>query len=225
MNEKDKRAIIQRYNENLKKYGYSPKTLEWFKNRQHIRFKALSEIGDLDNSSILDVGCGFGDLYGFLIKKGLNIEYTGYDINENLIEIAKEVYPDAHFEVKDIEEDKTNEKFDWVFSCGIFNNKLSDNASFIQSMLKKMFKLCNKGVAADFMSAYVDFKNEGTYYAKPEEIFKFCKTLSRRVLLRHDYMPFEFCVYVYKDDRINKRNVFTEFDNLSKRNKGTRFAK
>ena len=211
MNEKDKQAMIQRYSENLKKYGYSPKTLEWFKNRQHIRFKALSEIGDLDNSSILDVGCGFGDLYGFLIKKGLSIKYTGYDINENLIEIGREVYPDAHFEIKDIEEDKTNEKFDWVFSCGIFNNKMSDNEFFIQNMLKKMFELCSKGVAADFMSTYVDFKNEGAYYANPEEIFKFCKFLSRRVLLRHDYMPFEFCIYVYKNERINKRNVFIEF--------------
>ena len=214
MNEKDKQAIIQRYNENLKKYGYSPKTLEWFKNRQHIRFKALSEIGDLDTCSILDVGCGFGDLYGFLIKRGFkNITYTGYDINENLIKIAREVYPDAHFEVKEIEKDKTNDKFDWVFSCGIFNNKLSDNASFIRSMLKRMFEQCNKGVAADFMSTYVDFKNEGAYYANPEEVFEFCKTLSRRVLLRHDYMPFEFCVYIYKDERINKKNVFTEFDN------------
>lgn len=212
MNEKDKQAIIQRYSENLKKYGYSPKTLEWFKNRQPIRFKALSEIGDLNNCSILDVGCGFGDLYGFLIKKGLSIKYMGYDIYENFIKIARKVYPDAHFEVKDIEEDKINEKFDWVFSSGIFNNKMTDNASSIRSMLKRMFKLCNKGVAADFMSTFVDFKSKGAYYANPEVVFGFCETLSRRVLLRHDYMPFEFCIYIYKDDKINERNVFTEFD-------------
>jgi len=212
MNKKDKQAIIRYYNENLEKYGYSPKTLGWLKNRHYVRYRVLSEIGNLNNCSILDVGCGFGDLYGFLIKKGLNIRYTGYDINENFIKIAKRVYPNARFEVKDIEEDKINDKFDWVFSCGIFNIKISDNKSFIQNMLKRMFELCNKGVAADFMSSYVDIEREGLYYAKPEEIFKFCKTLSRRVLLRHDYMPFEFCVYIYKDDRINKRNVFTEFD-------------
>lgn len=80
-------------------------------------------------------------------------------------------------------------------------------------MLMKMFELCNKGVAANFVSSYVDFRNENLYYAKPEEIFSFCKTLSRRMVLRHDYMPFEFCIYIYKDDRINnKRNVFGEFD-------------
>jgi len=101
---------------------------------------------------------------------------------------------------------------DWIFSSGVFDFKLSDNKSFIQNMFKKMFKICNKGVAADFMSSYVDFKNEKANYASPEEIFSFCKTISRRVTLRHDYMPSEFCVYIYKDDRINKRNVFEEYE-------------
>jgi len=85
-----------------------------------------------------------------------------------------------------------------------------------------MFEACNKGVAADFMSGYVDFKNKDAYYASPEEIFSFCKTLSRRVTLRHDYMPFEFCVYVYKNDNgINKKNIFTEF-NKGRNNLATR---
>lgn len=212
MKEEEKRATIERYNERLKKYGYDPKTLGWFKGRQTIRFEILSEIGDLNNCSILDIGCGFGDFCGFLIKKGLNVEYTGYDINPNLIRIAREVYPKAHFEVKDIEEEEINKVFDWVFSSGAFNFRLSNNEGFIRSMLRSMFQLSKKGVAADFMSAYVDFKNEEAYYAKPEEIFSFCKTLSKRLLLRHDYIPFEFCVYIYKNDSINERNVFREFD-------------
>lgn len=211
MKEEEKRAAIERYNERLKKYGYDPKTLGWLKSRQTVRFEILSEIGDLNNCSILDIGCGFGDFYGFLIKKGLNVEYTGYDINPNLIKIAREVYPIARFEVKDIEEE-VNKVFDWVFSSGVFNFRLSDNEGFIRSMLRRMFQLSKKGVAADFMSTYVDFKNGEAYYAKPEDIFSFCKTLSKRVSLRHDYMPFEFCVYIYKNDRINEKNIFTAFD-------------
>ena len=211
----EKLAAIERYNERLKKYGYDPRTLGWLKGRQPVRFKVLSEIGDLNGCSILDVGCGFGDLYGFLIKRGLNIAYTGIDINSNLIEIARKKYPDACFEIKDILIDEINQKFDYILLSGVFNFKLSDNKTFIQNMLKKMFELCNKGVAADFMSTYVDFKNADAYYASPEQIFSFCKALSRRVVLRHDYMPFEFCVHVYKDDKVNERNVFKEFgDNL-----------
>ena len=213
MKEENKKAIITRYNERLKIYGYDPRALGWFKGRQHIRFKVLSEIGDLNNCSILDVGCGFGDLYGFLIKSGLNIRYTGYDINPDIIKIAKEVYPNAHFEVKDIEKEEIHDNFDWVFASGVFEFKLPDNKLFIQNMLRRMFEICNKGVAVDFISSYVDFRNEEAYYVSPEEMFSFCKTFSKRVLLRHDYMPYEFCIYIYKDDRINERNVFVEFDN------------
>lgn len=212
MKEEDKKAIIKRYNERLKIYGYDPRALGWFKGRQPIRFKVLSEIGNLNNCSILDVGCGFGDLCGFLIKRGLNIRYTGYDINSNLIKIAKEIYPDALFEVKDIEKEEINDNFDWIFASGVFEFKLSDDKLFVQSMLRKIFEICNKGVAVDFISDYVDFKNEEANYASPGEIFSFCKTLSRRVTLRHDYMPFEFCVYIYKDDKINERNVFEEYE-------------
>lgn len=209
MNEMEKQKVIERYNKRLQKYGYDPKTLGWFKNRQPIRFQVLSEIGDLHNCSILDVGCGFGDLYGFLVKGGYsNIKYTGVDINPRLIEIAEKVHPGVRFEVKDFQEDHVEGSFDWVFSSGIFNFRLPDNTSFIQAMLKKMVRMCKRGVAADFLSSYVDFKNEGAYYTCPEDIFRFCRALSKRIALRHDYMPFEFCVYIYKDDRINERNVF-----------------
>lgn len=211
MREEDKKAIINRYNERLKLYGYDQRALGWFKGRQPLRFKVLSEIGDLNKCSILDVGCGFGDLYGFLIKRNLNIEYTGVDINPDLTKVAKEIYPDAHFEVKDIEQENINDNFDWVFASGLFEFKVHDD-EYVQKMLKRMFEICNKGIAADFLSNYVDFKNENAYYASPEEIFSFCKTLSKRVTLRHDYMPFEFCVHVYKDDRVNERNVFAEFE-------------
>ena len=142
----------------------------------------------------------------------MKIKSTRVDINPNLIKIPKEKHLDACFEIKDILIDEINHKFDWALLSGVFNFKLSDNKSFIQNMFKKMFKICNKGVAADFMSTYVDFKNEDAYYASPEQIFSFCKTISKRVMLRHDYMPFEFCVYIYKDDRINERNVFAEFE-------------
>ena len=212
MKESEKKATIERYNRRLEVYGYDPRTLGWLKGRQPIRFEALSQIGDLNNSSILDVGCGFGDLYGFLIKKGLTIKYTGHDINPELIKIAREVYPDAHFAVKDIEEEEIEDRFDWVFESGVFNFKSSHSERFVQNMLRSMFELCRKGVAADFVSSYVDFEDKDAYYASPEEIFAFCKTLSRRVVIRHDYMPFEFCMYIYKDDSINERNVFAEID-------------
>ena len=80
---------------------------------------------------------------------------------------------------------------------------MPDNENFMKNMMKKMHYICKKGVATDFMSDYVDFKDENLYYTHPEDIFKFCKDLSKRVVLRHDYLPFEFCIYVYKNDKMD----------------------
>lgn len=200
--------IVERYNERLRRYGFDPRTLGWFKGRQRLRFHVLSEIGDLNGSSVLDVGCGFGDLYGFLTGRGLKTEYTGIDINPKFIEIAEKTYREAHFEVKDVM--AMEKSFDWVLASGLFEFKVSEEG-YVQKVLKKMFEISNKGVAANFMSSYVDFKQEDAYYADPEEIFSFCKTLTRRITLRHDYMPFEFSIYIYKDDRIDEENVFKGF--------------
>ena len=211
MDEYEKNETIKRYNERLEMYGDDPRSLGWLNGRQHIRFKVLSEIADLNNCTILDLGCGFGDLCGFL-KRNYKVDYTGYDINNNLLEIAKKKYPDARFDVKDILMGQIIEKFDYIISSGVFNFRLSDNTSFTKKMLKKMFEMCDKGVAVDFITDYVDYRNEDLHYTNPEDMFSFCKTLSKRVTIRNDYMPFEFCVYIYKNDSITVNNAFAGFE-------------
>ena len=52
------------------------------------------------HSSILDVGCGFGKISKYLVKKGFVV--TGVDFSENMIELAKEQVPTGIFFVKDI---------------------------------------------------------------------------------------------------------------------------
>ncbi len=207
-----KKDVIRRYNERLAKYGYDPRSLGWLKGRQTVRFTVLSEIGDIKNSCVLDVGCGFGDLYGFFKKIGVKVKYTGCDINSNLIATAKERYPKGKFLVADIDSNAIHGSFDWVFATGVFEFKYPNMLNFVKHMLTKMFNLTKKGVAADFMSSYVDYKGKDGFYASPEKIFRIAKGLSRGVTLRHDYMPFEFCIYIYKDNKINRRNVFSSFD-------------
>lgn len=209
---KDMGEAVKRYENRLKEFGYDPKTLGWrSKRQQYVRFEVLAEIGDLRNRSILDIGCGFGDFYDFITEKGIKVDYTGYDISPKLIEIAKKTHPSIKFEVKDILKDHVERKFDYVISSGIFNHKISNNDLFIREIFRKSFGLCNRGIAHNMLSGYVDYFDSELYYANPMEIFDFCKTLSRRVALRHDYMPFEFTVYVYKRDENDSENIFKHY--------------
>ena len=207
----EKASTIRRYEERLEKHGISPRAMGWRdREQQYMRFLILTEIGDVTNRAVLDVGCGFGDLCEFLKSRNLAVKYTGYDISKKLVDIAKGRHPEATFRVVDISEETVNATFDYVFSSGIFNASMSANEDFMETMVARCFDLCTIGVAVNMMSKYVDYEDETLYYYSPEKVLAFCKTLTKRVTLRHDYMPYEFTVYLYKNDEVNERNVFVQ---------------
>lgn len=201
----DHKRIIDRYNKRIEKYGDSIESLASGKeSRRQLRFKILSELADLKDKNILDLGCGFGDLYDFLdLKYGENnFEYTGIDINPKIIEIAKKRYPKLNFFVSDILNDDFDQTFDFILSTSSFNNKLNEesNYTFIEKIFRKCYQLSREGFAIDFMTDYVDYKvSDEIFYYNPEKIFSIAKNFSKRVTLRHDYKLFDFCIYVYKD--------------------------
>jgi SAM-dependent methyltransferase len=205
MNSKDKDKIIERYNKRLAQFGNSIEALASGKeDRRQLRFEILSEIGISANDKILDLGCGFGDLYPFLEKKlgKGNLQYTGVDINENLIKVAKERFPDATFLVRDILKDPLTEQYDYILSTSCFNLKLEfeDNYQFVEKLLNACYQKVNKGVAIDFLTSYVDFRGvEEAFYYEPEKLFQISKKITKRVDLRHDYPLFEFCIYLFPD--------------------------
>jgi SAM-dependent methyltransferase len=160
------------------------------------------QISDLNESSILDFGCGSGHLATYLKSKGVDFRYTGVDVVEEFFDIAREKNPGARFGVL---EDFKHEKFDYIFISGVFNNKRPGNRKFYQETLRILFGMCNKGIAFNLMSTYVDYQDEGLFYESPEKAFRFIKNeLTPFVTLRHDYevkqgvVPFEFAVYAYR---------------------------
>ena len=161
----------------------------------------LAGVGDLNGARVLDLGCGLGDFYQFLIQRGIRPHYTGYDITPEFIEHAQARFPEAHFEVRDVQTEGIPEKFDYVVSSQTFNNRLAheDNMKVMQDVLRIGYQASDKGMAIDMFTSYVDFREERLFYYSPEEIFRFSKTLTKRVLLRHDYPLFEFTVYLYRD--------------------------
>ena len=218
MRQKAKDVAIQRGNYLLRKYGVSPKVLGWVKNEQDVRLKALTEIGEMRGSRILDVGCGFGGLISYLNKLNREpLSYCGVDINQSFIDIARKRHAqeeNVSFLCKDIQESPVKRAYDWVLSCGVFNPKSYVDRAFIVRMLTRMYNICSKGVAIDFISSYVGYRNKSLFYVHPEWIFTIAKSLSKRVVLRHDYMPYEFCIYIYKNQPVSYRNCFEEEDDL-----------
>jgi len=76
--------MIERYSNRYNKMGYDVKTLGWGTSDQQIfRFsEALKGIDFTNIKTVLDIGCGFGDLLAIMISKGIQLnKYTVWDIN------------------------------------------------------------------------------------------------------------------------------------------------
>jgi len=217
---KDKENLLARYNSRYSNYGYSPFSLGWDKGKQEIRFSLLLSLFELKTKSFLDVGCGFGDLNKFLLARTTNYSYLGIDLVDKFLLEGKKRYKKESivFQKGEFLETMFNNSFDYIIASGVFNYKLEeDNYQFIDSCLKKAFDLCEEGIAFDFLSDQVDYKLEDTFHASPMRILEIAYSLSRNVVLRNDYMPFEFCVIIFKDDSFDKKDtVFCRY----KKNRG-----
>jgi hypothetical protein len=213
----EKERMIKYYEDLYGKYGYDLRSLDWKDPAgQILRYSTLFSIVSMGKKrsdlTIADIGSGLGHFYGHLKAQGLlskhKIKYTGYDISPKLVKAARDKFKEAKFEVKDILEGYFTEKFDYVFSCGVFNIRLTgedEHYAFVKEMLLRMYESANLGVAVNFLSIngiyYVEgagLKDSVYYYFNPEDIVRFVRSFASRFVLRHDYHVGDFTVYLFK---------------------------
>jgi SAM-dependent methyltransferase len=207
----DRESIIERYTRRFGTHGYSPKTLGWNKGNQDIRFDVLTSQYNFRGKRILDIGCGFGDLIGTLgAKYGEDFLYHGVDLVPALIEEARRLHSrsNATFSCADILDESFAGEYDYAIASGIFNHKLKavTNYTVIEAIASKALRLARDGIAFDFLSDKVDYRHAHTFHSSPEKILGLAYRFSRNVVLRNDYMPFEFSVFINKDDSFSEHS-------------------
>ncbi|MCX8069565.1 MAG: class I SAM-dependent methyltransferase, partial [Thermodesulfovibrionales bacterium] len=181
-------------------------SLRWTCKGQIEHYKTILEVANLSNSKVLDFGCGKGDLYQYFKEVGINVDYTGIDINERLINLARLKHPDARFLCMDILEKDIDETFDHILICGVFNLKFQGIEDTIKTILTRLFSKCRHSLAFNALSAHNPKKDFELNYIYPEDIFSFAiKELSPFVSLRHDRLNYDFNIFIYKN-----RNGFDE---------------
>jgi SAM-dependent methyltransferase len=166
---------------------------------QQVRFEALCRIDDLDGMSVLDVGCGRGDLCGYLAERGKTVTYRGVDIHPGMIDLATRTWPAGAFAVRDLLDtpDDAGAEVDYVLCSGLFSLTVHDDASFIERMLRIMLRLARKGVAVNFLSNRTPFPmDHRSYYADPTEMLARALELTPNVALLHDYKDNDFALHM-----------------------------
>jgi SAM-dependent methyltransferase len=207
------RRYIDRFEGALARHGDSRAGLcDGKGGRQDVRFPVLAAPALADPaSSVLDIGCGFADLYAFLRANGWRGRYTGIDIVPGLLKVARERFPEIALHEHDASDSlDAFAPHDFVIACGVMNLELPNggNPAHIERFLGTMFACARRAVCIDFMTSNVDFKHPGAWHTDPAWAWSVANRLTRRVALRADYMPFEFALFLYKDVSVSARNVY-----------------
>lgn len=194
----DKIRLVRFYNQLIAQYGLqSPKAVGW--NDDHsrkFRYEILCRVGNLDKRSVLDIGCGFGDLYGYIKDQRKDAGYKGIDINLVMIDEARQKYPDADFELADFGE-FPNEKFDFVLSSGALSFKIAGHKKIYFEYIRKMYELSRVAAAFNMLNCghHIDDENFAAY--SPSEIEEFCGSFANKVRVKKNYMWQDFTVYLH----------------------------
>ncbi len=218
--------IAKVYRSAFEEHGVSPASLLWSKGKQKVRFEVLCAPWNIAGKKILDVGCGFADLYQFLTDKGISVDYTGIELLPEFVQIARRRYPDAKIIEGDFLEalSEQGEKFDVAIASGTFNVlpqtvPLQAYKNYVLECIRKMVEVSRQGVSVDFQSTYnIDFRYSTGFYLSPTEALDLCLLRFGRIALRHDYFPYEYAVFIFKDNEIIKPlNVFREWEELARK--------
>lgn len=202
-------TVYQQYVESLRSH-YLPRihqhkssfaAVDWGSERsQQLRFQILASIAELSFSSLLDVGCGNGGLVPFLQSMNFRGKYLGIDTLSEMVMVAKETHPAWQFETADLvmadDAKLPDYSADYVLGSGLFT---FCTLHTMKKIITAMFNVCTKGVAINSLSSWAEQQAEGELYADPLEVLDFCRTLTPWVVLRHDYMPHDFTVYLYRE--------------------------
>lgn len=195
--------VAELYNKRFDQHGRDIKTVGWGSERsQRLRFEVLFRGLDPKGKTILDVGCGLGDLIPFLEQQtGGEFNYIGVDVAEQLICDARETYGSVcrEFHTGDIFSVNVPQVDISVLS-GALSFKVPGIEAYAHETMRRMFELSREAASLNFLTKYVDFELEKNQHYQPESIFSNAKRISKSVNLFHDYALYEFTVQVIKSE-------------------------
>ena len=201
------RKIRKHYNPRIAKGRENYDILDWASAQsQKLRFEVLLRNVDLEGKSLLDVGCGLGDLGVLLRDRGLDVRYTGVDVLEKMLEKARRANPGARFVLGDIfaagpDNPLAGEQFDVVFCSGTMNLNLGNNLEFLRLALPRMIQLTGEVLVANFLHSRETACEAKYFHYDPNDVIEILEPHCGRdkIQLIDDYLANDFTLICRPD--------------------------
>jgi cyclopropane fatty-acyl-phospholipid synthase-like methyltransferase len=189
------------YDEKVKKYGHSHKAVGWYSEyTQEIRFAALSMVGDLNEASVMDIGCGQGDFKSYCDDQGLEVDYYGCDISAEMIQVATDTHPKSHFIHSDYKKLNLTYSTDYIVASGLLSLKSHNPYDEFLEALSTFLKWCRKGVAINLLSELTADSQkhpELFNYFSPKRIIEITQEITPYIELNHRYLDNDMTILAF----------------------------
>lgn len=197
MDQQSRARLTELYRRSLDQHGPTARGMRWSSEEsQRERFLLLTRVGPWARRSVADVGCGVGDLLGFLRGQGWRGgTYVGFDIVPEMVAAARRKQRGRHgrFEVRDVLAEGFPHRYDYVVASGTFNLRIEDHDRFFRRMIEAMYAACRRGVAFNVLQpvpreterekAYDAIYRNSYFGVGPAELLTICHGFCPRVEL------------------------------------------
>ncbi|MDX9722626.1 MAG: methyltransferase domain-containing protein [Myxococcota bacterium] len=153
--------------------------------------------------SLLDIGCGLGELYAYLLEQGLTVDYFGIDLHQAAIEQAQVRFPNARFDCVDFLGSSSAQRYDLVLCSGGLSLRFeTEQQSW--SFIEKMYESSDLAVSFNVQSARAlsaygpSALRHDFWYCEFEDLARRLSELGVPMQLRNDLLPSETLVFLYK---------------------------
>ena len=173
---------------------------------QSLRFEALLDLAGVlaEGSSLLDVGCGLGDLVTHLERRGPpTFAYTGIDLLPEMVEAACAGHATSRFLVSDLLDGALPDgEFDVVICSGALNVAIAgDHAAWARKMLRAMWRRTRRALVFNALDSADEDRlarcstgSAGLARLDRRWLRGECRALTPRLVVREDVLRGELFV-------------------------------
>lgn len=194
------------YRNALARYGHNAEGVHWTSERtQQLRFEALRRFlpADLSELALVDVGCGLGDLYRYLVHQGDRPgRYIGIDVVAPMVEAAAE-----RTGCEILQRDALHDPLPGadVYVCSGAMNTLTRDESDV--FIRRCFAAAAQGFVFNLLKGR---QRQGAFnHFMPDDLQPLAAELEIELRFAEDYLPGDFTVAFLRDGAMSPSRLRT----------------
>lgn len=185
----DRATVLHCHRHRLSTHGGAPEALGWRQaDSQRLRFEVIAQAADFNGCSVLDLGCGTGDLKAFLGERFSDLRYLGIDQMPEFIEAARDRYAAqddtafalAHFDSAALP------GADIVVACGALGYRCAD-PRWVFNVVARMCVAAEQVLVFNLLDAAVFPEHPLLVGHDIDDVAAFCRKLAPRVEVLRGY--------------------------------------